>query len=48
MVENVSEYKYMGLIFTEVLDYGVMAKEVAKATSRALGLLIAKSKLMVV
>ena len=40
----VSQYKYMGLILTECLDYNVMSKMVSKAASRALGLLIAKSK----
>ncbi len=40
----VQQYKYLGLIFTEFLDYQKTAKMVAKSASRALGLLIAKSK----
>ncbi len=41
---RVSRYKYLGLILTEFLDYNIMAKTVAQSASRALGLLIAKSK----
>ena len=38
------KYKYLGLIFSEYLDYEVMAKAVAVSANRALGLLIAKFK----
>ena len=37
-------YQYLGLLFTEHLDYDIMAKTVAQSASRALGLLIAKCK----
>ena len=40
----VSQYRYLGLVLTEFLDYSVTAKFVAQAATRALGLLIAKSK----
>lgn len=40
----VTQYKYLGLLLTEFLDYNVMAKMVAQSASRALGLLIAKCK----
>ena len=40
----VEKYTYLGLILTEFLDYNVTAKVVAQSASRALGLLIAKSK----
>ncbi len=40
----VSEYRYLGLLFTEHLDYDAMATCAAKSASRALGFLIAKSK----
>ena len=38
------KYRYLGLVLTEFLDYAVMARNVAAAAGRALGLLIAKSK----
>lgn len=38
------KYRYLGLTLTEFLDYSVMAKDVAGAAGRALGVLIAKSK----
>ena len=41
-VEIVSKYTYLGLYFTEVLNYDEMAKAVAKSASKALGLLISK------
>ncbi len=37
-------YKYLGLVLNEHLDYQLMAKVVAKSANRALGFLIAKSK----
>ena len=40
----VSQYKYLGVILTEHLDYITMTKQVAQSASRALGLLIAKDK----
>ena len=43
-IDVIPEYKYLGLILNEHLDYNVMAKAVAAAANRALGLLIAKSK----
>ncbi len=43
-IEVEVHYKYLGLILTDTLDYKVTAFIVAKAASRALGLLIAKSK----
>ena len=43
-VEIVSNYTYLGLLFTEVFNYEAMAKAVSKSASRALGLLIAKCK----
>ena len=44
VIEIVSQYTYLGLLFTEFLNYDEMAKAVAKSASRALGLLIAKCK----
>ena len=38
------KYIYLGLLLTEYLDYNEMAKVVAKSASRALGLVISKSK----
>jgi len=38
------KYKYLGLVFSEFLDYGQMAKSVAQAAHRAIGLLVAKCK----
>ena len=38
-------YMYLGLLFTDFLDFNIMAKTVAQSDSRALGLLIAKCKL---
>ncbi len=43
-INVVSQYKYLGLILNEHLDYALMAKMVAKSACRALGLLIAKCK----
>ena len=43
-VKRVSQYKYLGLILSEHLDYNITAKMVANAAGRALGLLIAKSR----
>jgi len=43
-ISRVTQYKYLGLIFTEYLDFLIMTKMVAQSASRALGLLIAKDK----
>ena len=43
-LEIVSQYKYLGLIPTEHLDFLEMAKSVANSASGALGLLICKDK----
>ena len=43
-LQNVSSYKYLGLLLNEFLDFKVTADHVAKSASRALGLLIAKFK----
>ena len=44
-LETVDQYLYLGLLLTEHLDYAKMAKQVSNSASRALGLLISKSKL---
>ena len=38
------QYKYLGIVLSEHLDYAITAKNVAQSANRALGLLIAKSK----
>ena len=43
-LEYATSYLYLGLLFTEHLNYNIMAKTVAQSASRALGLLIAKCK----
>ena len=43
-LEIISQYKYLGLMLTEHLDYLQMTKFVAKSASRALGFLICKDK----
>ncbi|XP_052217139.1 uncharacterized protein LOC127835010 [Dreissena polymorpha] len=43
-LECVTEYRYLGLVLSEFLDYSVTAKYVAKSATRALGLLISKFK----
>ena len=43
-LELVDHYKYLGIVFTEHLDLMQMSKIVAQSASRALGLLISKSK----
>ena len=45
ILEVISQYNYLGLTLTEFLDYDIMAANVAKSSSRALGLVIHKSKL---
>jgi len=44
VLSYVDRYRYLGLWLTEHLEFECMAKEVAKAAHRALGLIIAKSK----
>ena len=46
-VEYASSNQCLGLLLTERLDYQLMAKNVAKLASRALGFLIQSVKLMV-
>jgi len=43
-LQIVDKYKYLGLMLNEFLDFKVTAEHVARSASRALGLLIAKSK----
>ena len=43
-IETIAQYKYLGVILSEHLDYDIMTKYVAQCASRALGLLIAKCK----
>ena len=43
-IHVIDKYKYLGLIFTEHLDYQYMAKSVADSANRALGVLIVKAK----
>ena len=44
VIKSVSQYKYLGLLLNEHLDFKVTADHVAKSAMRALGLIIAKSK----
>ena len=48
VLETVPQYIYLGLLFSEDLDYEKVAKHVCKAANRALGLVIAKSKALAV
>ena len=43
-IDVIPEYKYLGLILDEHLNYNVVAKSVAAAANGALGLLIVNSK----
>lgn len=43
-IDYASQYKYLGLLLTEHLDYSITAKTVAQSANRALGLLISKAK----
>ena len=43
-LEFVGSYKYLGVLFTEQLDYNLMNKMVAQSVCRALGLLISKDR----
>jgi hypothetical protein len=44
-IQNCSDYKYLGLVLNEFLDYNITAKSVALSANRALGLVIAKCKI---
>ncbi|XP_053393694.1 uncharacterized protein LOC128555443 [Mercenaria mercenaria] len=46
VVDYVEQYKYLGLMLNETLDYSKPAKYVAQSATRALGLLISKFKLL--
>lgn len=43
-IEVETQYVYLGLLLTEYMDYNIMAKNVSKAASRALGLVISRYK----
>jgi len=45
-LEIVDKFTYLGIVFNEHLDYSITAKTVAQSANRALGLLIAKCKIM--
>ena len=42
VIETVNQYKYLGVIISEHLDFSLMSKVVSQSASRALKLLIAK------
>jgi hypothetical protein len=44
LLTYVDKYTYLGVPLTEYLDFDIMAKTAAQSASRALGLIIAKSK----
>ncbi len=44
VIETIDKYMYLGITFTEFVDYTEMAKSASKAASRALGLVIVKCK----
>lgn len=46
VLETIGTYTYLGIVLSEYLDFNVTAKCVAQSASRALGLLIAKCKLV--
>ena len=46
-LDIVDKYTYPGIVINAYLDYNVTAKTVAQSAGRALGLLIAKCKIMV-
>jgi hypothetical protein len=45
-IQYCSDYKYLGLVLNEFLDYNITAKSVALSANRALGLVIAKCKIL--
>ena len=46
VIDFAGQYRYLGLVLSEHLDYAVTAKYVAQAATRSLGLLISKFKHM--
>jgi len=46
VIEYTDKYKYLGLVFNEYINLSITAKMVAQSASRALGLVIAKCKLV--
>jgi hypothetical protein len=44
VLQTIIEYRYLGLILTEHVDYNVRAKHIAKSFNRALCLVISKYK----
>ena len=46
VLKTVDRYKYLGVILHEYLDFNITAKSVAQSANRALGLLIARCKLI--
>ena len=45
-IQYCSDHKYLGLVLNEFLDYNITAKSVALSANRALGLVIAKCKIL--
>lgn len=45
-MDIIDKYVYLGLVLTEHLNYNITAKFVSQAASRALGVLIAKFKVL--
>ena len=45
-IQYCSDYKYLGLVLNVFLDYNSTAKSVALSANRALGLVIAKCKIL--
>ena len=45
-IQYCSDYKYLGLVLNEFLNYNITAKSVALSVNRALGLLIVKCKIL--
>ena len=46
IIKYSTTYAYLGLVLSEFLDYNVTAKAVAASANRALGLVIAKCKIL--
>ena len=44
VLETVRDYKYLGLLINEFLDFTYTSQAVAKSANRALGLIICKAK----
>jgi hypothetical protein len=47
-IELTNDYAYLGLILSEFLDFNLTAKIVAKSSNRALGLVMANARQLVV